>query len=93
MVKYFKIGKIEFKYVFKHRFEKDREKELFSSVWRKWELGIWGKTHQAVAKKHHKVVSDWGKNSVNVYMIGIELLWCRMWLEFSKELLRIGIDD
>ncbi len=84
-----KIGIIEFKFVLRHRFEKDRKKDFFDFEWKSWKIGIWYKNYQVVGKKHYRVISEWGKNTVKIHQIGLHLLWCKMWIEFGKEALHI----
>jgi hypothetical protein len=93
MIKEFKIGNIEFKFVFRHRFEKDRKKDFFDFEWKSWTIGLWYKNYQVVGKKHYRVVSEWSKNTITIHQIGFHLLWCKMWIEVGKEALHFGNDD
>lgn len=81
------MGKINFTFVFRHRFERhDISAHQFRSdmVWRNWELGLWYKRSKMVGQKNFNHPSKWKNNLVRSYMIGINLLICKAWVEFNK---------
>lgn len=80
------IGKINFTFVFRHRFEKPTENSLLDSftLWREWELGVWFRRMETVGKKNFRKPSEWKNNHVHMYMIGINLLWCKAWFTVDR---------
>lgn len=90
-----KIGKLNFTFVFRHRFEKKDEKYLWRSItmWHEWELGLWFKRLQVVGKKNFNNPSKWKNHYVHEYMFGINLLWCKAWFTVEKGAMNLEIDD
>lgn len=85
MVKYLKIGKLNFTFVFRHKFEKETKDNLIDRMlWKDYALSIWFRNEKMVGKKDFKIPSRWDKNLVNSYMIGINLILCKMWVEFNR---------
>jgi hypothetical protein len=72
--------------VFRHRFEKSRKDKPLGDfvLWGEWELGLWFRRMQIVGKKNFHILSEWKNNHVYMYVIGINLLWCKMWITFDK---------
>ena len=59
-----------------------------------YELGIWLKTYKAVGKAKGPIkfiFSD--KNLVRGYMLGLNLIVCKMWMDISGPTLEIPMDD
>ena len=88
MIRKTKIGKINLKFVFRHRFEKhidevDRAWDK-RSLWREWRLGLWVKPYKAVGQKNFKNPSLWSANLANGYMIGVDLLICKFWIDINR---------
>lgn len=74
-----KIGRTKITFVFRHRFERyDNNVETFRSKmeWRGWEIGLW--------YRPSKIVGDKNFNLVKSYMIGINLLIFKAWVEFNR---------
>jgi len=95
-IKEVKILGYDFVFVLRHRYEKDDDGEkLLNSMtmFREWELGFFYKRMKVVSKKNFSKPKEWGKNSVNQYMLGINLLWCKMWVTISKGTMKINIDE
>jgi hypothetical protein len=78
-----KIGKLNVMFVFRHRWERkdDPYKDFQTiSMFREWELGFWFKPSKMIGvkgftnPKHHLV---------NMYMLGINLLVCKAWVEWD----------
>lgn len=89
------IFKYDFKFVFRHRYEKEDEDDaIFDSmtIWREWELGFWYKNFQVVGRKEFSNTKKWNKNLVREHMIGINLLICKAWVTVSKGAMRLGDD-
>jgi len=85
-IKQFKINKLNLTFVFRHRFEKPDEvigKFRYRSEFRKWELGIWFRANKMVSIKHFKNPDNWKHNMVNTYMLGINLLLCKAWVDWN----------
>jgi hypothetical protein len=85
MVKHIKIVNVNFMFVFRHKFEKETEDNLIDKMlWRDYRLGFWYKRSKMVGEKDFKNPLKWGINLVNSYMFGIDLIWCKMWVEIDK---------
>ena len=83
MIKKTKIGCCNIKFVFRHRFEKNQP--IFSGEFRKndFELGIFAKKIEVVGVKDFNKPKLWSKNLVDVFIIGLELILCKFWIEVS----------
>lgn len=87
-----KVGRLNifgynFTFVFRHRYEKKKdETDVWDTLitWQDWRLGFWFKRYQIVGKKDFNKPKEWKNNLVYEYMIGINLLWCKAWVTFSK---------
>ena len=88
------IGKTEFTFVFRHRWEKydnNAEKRLSNSVmWSEWKLGLFFRKYKVVAKKNFKTPKKW--QFVNEYMFGINLLVCKGMDDCSTSGMVMNID-
>ncbi len=80
------IGKIQFTFVFRHRFEKEDDNTLLNKItmWGEWKLGIFFKRQQIVGRKNFHKPKEWDKNLVYEYMFGVNLLWCKAWFTVEK---------
>jgi len=87
-----KIGKLNFTFVFRHRFEK-KEDFYDDSTWREWELGFWYKHNKAIGEKDFHDILDWKDNMVNVHMFGINLLICKAWFTVDGGAMNMEIED
>lgn len=85
--KWFKI-----RFVFRHRWEKKLE-HYESLMKNNYELGLWLKTYKAVgnAKGTLQFIFSDG-NSVRGYMLGLNLIVCKMWIDISGPTLELKID-
>jgi len=94
-VAHLKIGKVNFTFVFRHRFERHEGVEKFwnNFEFRAWELGLWYKHNKMVGKKEFKTPAKWKNNLVSSHMIGINLILCKTWIEFNKGGMSIEIDE
>lgn len=94
-LKRIKLGKTNFVFVFRHRFEKASENRLLDSftLWREWELGFWFRRMQIVGKKNFHKPSEWKNNHVYMYMLGVNLLWCKAWFTVDKGGANIKLND
>jgi len=90
-----KIFKLEFTFVFRHRYEKEDENKLLHSLtmWREWELGLFYKKNRIVGKKNFNKVKEWNNNLVNQYMLGINLLICKAWFTVHKGGMTLNINN
>jgi hypothetical protein len=82
MIKKIKIGKFKFSFVLRHRWEKNIVNRWTER--RKVELGIWIRWYRAV----HSITRDpkinlKTYNFPNVWLFGLSLLVCTMWVEIS----------
>lgn len=83
MIKKIKLGKTEFLFVFRHKWD-NRNKQTYDSNFRDYRLGIWFKRSKIVGKKGFNKPKEWKNNIVNDYMIGINLIICKMWVTFTR---------
>lgn len=95
MIKRTKIGSFRASFVLRHRWEKGDGIDNYTAVQMRneWNLGIWAKKYEAVgkvrlpknqwskAKAIKEIFSD--KNLVNNYMIGLNLIVCKVWVNFA----------
>ena len=81
------IGKHQFTFVFRHRFERHEisAHEFRSNMeWRSWDLGLWYKPTKIVGRANFQTPSEWKNNLVRSHMLGINLLICKAWVEYNK---------
>jgi hypothetical protein len=92
-IKSFYIGRLRITLVGKYRYYKKEKSplDLFMD-WREWELGIWFKKNLAVGKKDFKHPEKWKDNFVNDYMLGINLLIIKGWINWNVGAMQIDID-
>lgn len=92
MIKRIKTEKFRASFVLRHRWESGDTLTNFtgSRMKNEWELGVWAKRYEAVGpvrkgkSKQDTIKNTFTKkNHVNVYMIGINLIVCKMWVDFS----------
>ena len=89
-----KIGSFRATWVLRHRWEPNSNSMIenyeANNIRTKWQLGIWAKRYQAVGptrrgsdrdKTIKKTFSD--SNLVNNYMIGLNLIVCKVWVDFT----------
>jgi hypothetical protein len=74
------IGKTEFTFVFRHRFEWPKD----DFEWNKWSLGVWFRKTKTIGRRNFYKPSLWKVNLVNHYMCGIDLIICRMWFTITR---------
>jgi hypothetical protein len=87
--KWFKVN-----FVLRHRWEKGGFENFEAYRMKKeFKLGLWLKTYKAVGKAKGPlkfIFSD--ENLVRGYMIGIDLIVCKMWMDVSGPTLEIPIE-
>lgn len=83
MIKHISIGEMNISLVFRHRFEKPKDDEVFVSrySWPRYELGFWYRHAKMVAKKNFKNPSKW--QHVSSHSFGVELLICRFFINYD----------
>jgi hypothetical protein len=81
-----KIGGFKALWVLRHRWEKGSKSILRNStangIRKTLRLSIWAKRYEAVGRGKGKAVFD-TENLVNCYMIGLDLIVCKVWVDFS----------
>ena len=87
--KWFKVN-----FVLRHRWEEggftNYEVHQMKS---NFKLGVWLKTYKAVGKAKGPIKIVFSKdNHVRGYMIGIDLIVCKMWMDISGPTLEIPMD-
>ena len=88
----FVLGKTKIIFVGKYRYDKNKSRLDSISEWRRWEIGLWFRRNKTVGSKNFKNPNKWNDNLVNIYMIGIELLIVKGWIEWSKGAQEIEIN-
>lgn len=79
------IGKLNFTFVFRHRYEKGENALLHKfTMWSEWQLGFFFRRMQIVGKKNFRKIKEWDKNLVHMYMFGVNLLWCKAWFTVDR---------
>ena len=79
--KIIKIGKIKFTFVF--RDEWDNKNELkYNSEFRYYRIGLWFRKNRIVGSKNFNKPKEWSKNLINEYMLGVDLIICKVWITF-----------
>jgi hypothetical protein len=94
MISKIKIGKFRASFVLRHRWEEGSDSIIENYTANKirtdLELGIWAKKYEVVGKVKvgknrdqviKKTFSD--DNLVNNYMIGLNLIVCKVWINFT----------
>lgn len=84
MIKRLNIKTLKITFVLRYRWEKKKSIYTEMTIWREWELGMWFKKQKIVSCKDYKHPTRWNSNLVNSYMIGINLLWIKLWVEFNN---------
>ncbi len=79
MIGKLKIGKIKFTFVFRHKWD-----IKYNSEFRDYRIGLWFKRTRIVGSKNFNKPKEWGNNLVNDYMIGLNLIICKMWVSFNQ---------
>lgn len=93
IVKNINIGKIFYlTWVFRHKWEKDKSISNYT-VWemkKRLKLGVWyekNKVVGSVKKEKHKdetIKNTFNEsNHINKYMIGLDLIVCKTWVDFT----------
>jgi hypothetical protein len=81
-----KIGGFKANWVFRHRWEKGSNSALrnytANQIRKTLKLSIWAKRYEAVGAGKGKALFA-KENHVNCYMIGLDLIVCNVWVDFS----------
>jgi hypothetical protein len=92
MIKRIKTKRFKANFVLRHRWEKGDTLSNYtaSRMKNEWELGIWAKQYDVVGpvrkgKSSQDTIKKTftAKNHVKCYMFGINLIVCKMWVDFS----------
>ena len=90
MIKHIKIGKCNITLVLRHRFEKKRR---FDRTFTKWEIGLWFKKDKMVGVNSFDKPENWKNNHVNSYMLGVNLLLFKAWINWDFNGMHLEIDN
>lgn len=96
-IKRIKLKGFRASFVLRHRWEKDSDSMISNyeanEIKMNWQLGIWVKRYQAVGRVRlpknvwvrDEVVKETfsDKNLVNNYMVGLNLIVCKVWVNFA----------
>ena len=84
-VKSVEIGKWNITFVFRHKWEKfDESVEMFRHKMdrKAWKLGLWFRHSKILSKKGFTTPNH---HLVNSYMLGVDLLVCKAWIDWNKD--------
>lgn len=77
--KYFNIT-----FVFRHRWENDKRAIANHLTFKTLKLGIWYRNYKVVSKKNFNQPRFWTTNAIKQHQIGINLIVCKTWIDFSR---------
>jgi hypothetical protein len=92
MVKHFTLGKTNITLVFRHRWDNPKQRS-WNRPFPKWELGVWFKKNIIVGSRNFSDSKQWKNNMVNSYMLGVEFLLGRVWIEVDRGGMHLDIED
>jgi len=94
-IKRFKIGRTKIVLVGKYRYGKKEKQDHLSKFteWSKWNLGIWFRRNKIVGAKNFKDPNKWGQNLVNDYMLGIDLLIVKGWINWNRGGMSLKVEN
>ena len=84
-----KIGGFKATWVLRHRWEKGSNSSLrnytANQIRKTLKLSIWAKRYEAVGIGYGKDLKETfaKENHVNCYMVGLDLIVCKVWVDFS----------
>jgi hypothetical protein len=91
-----RVGRFRASWVLRHRWEKGAKDGILGDNYEghklrtNWQLGIWAKRDKVIGpvKRKKDGTSDinktfGGNNLVNNYMIGLNLIICKVWVDFT----------
>jgi hypothetical protein len=90
----FYIRRTKFVLVWKYRYSKKEKDDLLSSftTWNRWNLGLWFKRNKIVGAKEANKPSKWKNNLVRDYLLGIDLLIFKGWINWNTGSAGLVID-
>lgn len=91
----FKIRKTKIVLVGKYRYSKKEKEDHLSKFteWRDWRIGFWYRKNKIVGAKNFKDPNKWGQNLVNDYMLGIDLLIIKGWVNWNTGGMELKINE
>ncbi len=90
MIKKINIGTCNISLVLRHRFEKQKG---FDRTFDRWEVGLWFKKNKMVGRNNFSKPNEWENNLVNSYMLGVELILFRVWINWDFNGMHLEIND
>jgi len=84
MITKFNLRKTKIVFVGKYRYDKNMSELDRLSTWRDWSISLWFKRNKVVGSKNFKDTKNWNNNLVNSYMLGIDFLIVKGWINWSK---------
>lgn len=83
MVKRINILGLNVVFVFRHKWDRGTKKNKINSEFKDYRIGFWFRKSKIVGRKHFSNPKKWKNNSVNSFMLGINLLICKVWVELD----------
>ena len=84
--------RIEF--VLRHRFEKNLDFTDKYLYWKDYKLGVWFKRYKTVSKpKNGPAVIGKDGTLSNNYMLGIDFIFCKFWIDICYRPLILNLDE
>ncbi len=100
IIKSLKLGHLRVSMVIRHKWESYRNSEYSTrlmddiTLWhRRYQLGIWFKKDMAVGTRKKGKAMFSSSNLSPSWYIGFDLIWIKVWFNFSWRVLTFKIDD
>lgn len=94
MIKRTNILGYRINFVFRHKYEKDMDLSDKYLMWREYRLGLWLKPYKAVGKpKSGPTIIGKGGTYSKGYMLGVNLIICKFWVDICYRPLILDIDE
>ena len=87
-----KVGKLKMNLVFRYMGDSQDSFDKYYK-WKEKKLGIWWKTYKAVGTKHKGKKMFKSDNTAPGIMIGLNLIWANLWLDFSYGVMVFNTND
>lgn len=87
-----KVGKLKVNLVFRYMGDSQDEYDKYYK-WKEKKLGIWWKSYKAVSTKYKGKRAFKKENLSPGIMIGLNLIWANLWLDFSYGVMVFNTND
>jgi hypothetical protein len=87
-----KVGKLKMNLVLRYMGDSQDSSDRYYK-WKEKKLGIWWKTYTAVGTKYKGKRAFKKENMAPGFMLGFNLIWANLWLDFSYGVLTFNTND